>query len=140
MDPVTFSMDSIKGTLWALVLFPTIVTTFKDAVARWYNEASVYLIRPFDTDRDPNTPEICRVTNADGKRELVVIHRYKYFGLSAATRGVWYSYVTDNGEYCEDCHVTLTEWGKFLKTSQYRKTPAALKGLLQDKGVLVEKS
>lgn len=125
--------QGVSGAIWTLVLVPTIIMGFRDTLARWYNEAAIYLIRPFDTDRNVNTPEVCRVADAEGKRSRVLIQKYKYFGLSGATRGVWFSFISDDNKIMEPCHVSLTEWGGFLKTGPKEEVPEDLYRMLESK-------
>ncbi|NER80597.1 MAG: hypothetical protein F6K42_13685 [Leptolyngbya sp. SIO1D8] len=73
------------GTL----LFPLLIALFKQEIASVYQSWAVYNSRPFDKDRNPNTPDRCQLYNsATGSWETILIEKYQ-FSLDRDRRGVF---------------------------------------------------
>ena len=120
--------------LWTMILLPVFAGIFKSEIANTWAAWCVYKDRPFDLDRDPNTPEICMMCNgATGEWGLVIIHRYVFWRLQSARRGVWFSHVTRDGLLSR--HVGLIEWGKLPKGAVTQAVDSHTMGILQRHGL-----
>ncbi|MGA1624310.1 MAG: hypothetical protein ACO4AJ_01535, partial [Prochlorothrix sp.] len=54
----------INQFLLGTVLFPLLAALFKNEISNLYKSWTIYNARPFDADRDPNTPDRCQLHSA----------------------------------------------------------------------------
>ena len=79
----------ITSFLVGTVTVPLIAALFKNEIANFYKALTVFSTRPFDEDRDPNTPDSCQLYNAaSGEWQDILIERYA-FSLNKNKRGVF---------------------------------------------------
>lgn len=96
--------------LIAAVVLPVVAGIFKTELRNLWKAWSVYRARPFDEDRDPNTPSTCELFNgAAGTWEPIEIEKYQ-MSLKKGNRGVFVKY--PNGEREK---VSLVDWADMRK-------------------------
>lgn len=92
------------------VLLPVIAAVFKKEIGGLWKAWSIYRARPFDEDRDPNTPSTCQVLNgATGKWGDIIIEQY-VMSLKKSKRGVYLKYPTGERE-----KISLLDWADMRK-------------------------
>ncbi|MEM0979920.1 MAG: hypothetical protein AAGH78_06560 [Cyanobacteria bacterium P01_H01_bin.58] len=70
-------------------LLPLLLALFKREIASLYQSWAIYHSRPFDQDRNPNTPDRCQLYNpSTGLWENILIEKYE-FSLNQDKRGVF---------------------------------------------------
>lgn len=83
--------------LLGTVLLPILAALFKREIAALYKAWAIYNSRPFDRDRNPNTPDQCQLYNpATGDWEEVLIEKYS-FSLNRDKRGVFICHAVTDG-------------------------------------------
>ena len=102
-------MDSFMVSAVAL---PVVAGIFKNEISNLFKALDAYTSRPFDTDRNPDTPEVCELLNgATGQWGKIEIERYK-MSLSKSKRGVFIKYPGGQQE-----KISLVAWAKMRKRS-----------------------
>jgi hypothetical protein len=92
------------------VVLPVLAGIFKNELGGLWKAWSVYKARPFDNDRDPDTPSTCELFNASsGLWEPVEIERYR-MSLKKGERGVFLRYPDGTRE-----KISLVEWAGMRK-------------------------
>ena len=82
------------GTL----LLPLLIALFKSEIAALYQSWAIYNSRPFDRDRNPDTPDRCQLYNsATGEWEDILIEKYQ-FSVDRDKRGVFIRHAVNDGE------------------------------------------
>lgn len=99
------------GTL----LLSLVAAVFKRELVSLYQSWSIYNSRPFDQDRQPDTPDHCQLYD-QGKWEDILIEKYQ-FSLKQDERGVFICHkVTDGGSvrWARE-RIPFDEWAKMRK-------------------------
>jgi len=113
-------MENLATQIWlgigaAFVSF--VVGLFKKEIATMWKAWKVYKSRPFDSDRDPDTPDRCEVLggNAQGGTEWKEVEIVKYkMSRNADLRGVYINHLLDSGKKAAE-KIPLVTWGDLRK-------------------------
>lgn len=108
----------INQFLLGTVLFPLLAALFKNEISNLYKSWTIYNARPFDADRDPNTPDRCQLHSAaTGNWSNILIERY-CFSLNQNEAGVYIRHLLPDGKTSAE-RIPLLAWAGMRK----RKMP-----------------
>ncbi|NJN20122.1 MAG: hypothetical protein HC812_01565 [Leptolyngbya sp. RL_3_1] len=101
------------GTL----LFSVVAAVFKGEIASLYRSWGIYNARPFDQDRQPDTPDRCQLHNpSTGGWEDILIEKYQ-FSLRPDQSGVFicHTVTNDGNTYQARERISFDDWAKMRK-------------------------
>ena len=82
-------VSAFENSWLGTAILPLFVILLKKEFINLYKSWSVFQTRPFDEDRDPNSPDSCQVyDNATGQWNDILIARYS-FSFDKNKRGVF---------------------------------------------------
>jgi len=110
-------LEAMGGAwVWTVLLLPVLVGVFKSEIGKIITSWRIYRSRPFDTDRDTDTPEICMLGNpATGGSSYCVILDYIFWAKSV-NRGVDVAIISPDFTGMTKRHFTFADWGGAVKT------------------------
>ena len=129
---------SILENFWiGTIIVPLFVILLKKEIIKLYKSWSVFQTRPFDEDRDPNSPDSCQVyDSATGQWNDILIARYS-FSLDKNQRGVFVFHPVD-GQLGADKdwaaeRIPLLVWADMRKRQRPKPLDSELAKVLKDK-------
>ncbi len=114
-------MENLATQIWIGiigVIASFIVGLFKKELGTMWTAWRVYKSRPFDSDRDPNTPDRCEIfgENAQGGKDFeeVEIIKYCFWTWNRDKRGVYINHLLPDGKKAPR-KISLCDWGNLIK-------------------------
>jgi len=99
-----------------MVLIPVVIGLFKTEVSNIFRAWRIYVARPFDKDRNPNTSDTCQILcTSTGKWIDITILKY-VMSFSAGKRGVYIKYSNKSEE-----KLSLLDWANMRKRTKGSK-------------------
>lgn len=96
------------------ILIPAAAAFFKEELNSFLDDWRIYHSRPFDKDRNPNTPDYCQLFyEATGQWKMVAIERYT-FGILPSARKVWIRHPIPDGRWAQE-KISLSKWAQLRK-------------------------
>ncbi|MEY2978175.1 MAG: hypothetical protein ACO3NK_02150 [Prochlorotrichaceae cyanobacterium] len=106
----------INNYLLGSIVLPLLAGLFKNEISNLYKAWTVYKSRPFDADRDPNTPDRCQLQSAaTGEWSDITIEKY-CFSLNSDVAGVYITHQLPDGKTASE-RIPLTVWAGMRKRS-----------------------
>lgn len=90
------------------------VAYMKSHIIDFFTAVHAYHVRPFDTDRNPNTPELAQLFNpGPGTWDDIEITKY-VFSIWRSKRGVYVEFILPDGKRAATKY-QLADWAKMTK-------------------------
>jgi hypothetical protein len=99
------------------LLLSIVAAMFKRELTNLYQSWSIYNSRPFDQDRQPDTPDHCQLYNpSTGGWEDILIEKYQ-FSFKQDERGVFICHQVTDGQTTRLSRerIPFDEWAKMRK-------------------------
>jgi len=112
----------MNEVLIGMIVIPVVVGIFKTEIFNFFKAWSIYRARPFDKDRNPNTPDSCQVLcTATGKWISITILKY-VMSFDKVKRGVYIRYYNQTEE-----KLSLIDWANMRKRTKPTRKKYTLK-------------
>lgn len=104
-----------------VVMVPAFIVMMKDQIIGVWQDWQLYSTRLYDSDGDPNTPDICQLCHSGtGEKFMCIVEQYIFwprwrFALGFIpmldmTRGVWITIISKDLETGDPKYVTWNDW------------------------------
>ncbi|WP_353258518.1 hypothetical protein [Prochlorothrix hollandica] len=108
----------INAFLLGSILVPLLAGLFKSEIIGIYQTWALYNVRPFDEDRNPNTPDRCQLHSAaTGQWSDITIEKY-CFSLNKNKAGVYIRHLLPDNKTAAE-QISFEAWAGMRK----RKMP-----------------